>query len=137
MKKKKTLCLLKTFQNLPLANVFFTESCQDLTSSCPKVCPWGYRTDAQGCSICKCQRKQECQETEMCEKTCLYGYQMGRNGCMRCKCQNCPALVNCNKQCTHGLERDDRGCEICKCKGTINVLLVDLFLLKASSALYI
>ncbi|XP_064629097.1 antistasin-like [Lineus longissimus] len=84
-------------------------------AGCPPVCSMycenGFKTDENGCPICRC-RSEPC--PPICRMHCPYGFKLDANGCEICECACAPVV--CMMYCENGFETDGNGCEICKCK---------------------
>uniref|UniRef100_A0A2C9K5C6 VWFC domain-containing protein n=1 Tax=Biomphalaria glabrata TaxID=6526 RepID=A0A2C9K5C6_BIOGL len=92
------------------------QCCSVCEETCNLFCPFGFKLDSQGNSLCVCSEdKCAAFKEQKCDKHCEYGYKTTRDGCVKCKCNKCPQL-ECTKRCTHGYALNDEGCPLCKCK---------------------
>uniref|UniRef100_A0A0A9Z851 Cysteine-rich motor neuron 1 protein n=2 Tax=Lygus hesperus TaxID=30085 RepID=A0A0A9Z851_LYGHE len=103
----------------------FDSSCPPMTS-CSRKCKHGYKTDKNGCTVCKCDY---CRPVDNCKKKCPHGLQTNDKGCPICKCKQSPAInesidkptsTSCITE--EGIPRDDGevwfdGCRQCYCYG--------------------
>ncbi|MDB4983086.1 MAG: antistasin-like [Myxococcales bacterium] len=92
--------------------------------ACLVACPYGNKTDANGCTTCACNAcptgtHQVACPAIACTLACANGYVHGANGCNSCECRaaaTCaPANALCLK-CDYGSRTGPNGCRSCACE---------------------
>jgi hypothetical protein len=90
---------------------------------CRMYCINGFRRDANGCEICKCNDSPQPCPKLTCEKSCSSGYRKDYSGCQTCDCE-CPSIT-CSNTCPNGVENNENGCPTCTCKEDDKKVIID------------